>query len=103
LERGLPARIKSIMHDTAVIQALCNEVEKVAIEHGAKSVLTVALEVPDSEHFRAEHMQETFEFFRGASPLLRNTNLEFRYSNQLSDDEIILRDIELDLPDEEQE
>jgi Zn finger protein HypA/HybF involved in hydrogenase expression len=91
------------MHDTAVIQALCNQVEKVAIENGARSVLTVALEVPNSEHFKTEHMQETFDFFRNASPLLKNTNLEFRYSNALSDDEVILRDIELDLPDEEPE
>jgi Zn finger protein HypA/HybF involved in hydrogenase expression len=91
------------MHDTAVIQALCNQVEKVAIENGARSVLTVALEVPNSEHFKTEHMQETFDFFRSASPLLKNTNLEFRYSNALSDDEVILRDIELDLPDEEPE
>jgi Zn finger protein HypA/HybF involved in hydrogenase expression len=91
------------LHDTAVVQALCNQVEKIAIENGAKSVVTVALEVPNSEHFRSHHMQETFEFFRGASPLLRNTNLEFRYSAELQEDEMILRDIELDLPDEEPE
>ena len=91
------------MHDTAAVQALCNQIEQVAIENGARSVLTVALEVPNSEHFRAEHMKETFEFFRNASPLLRNTKLQFRYSDHIGDDEMILRDIELDLPDEEPE
>ena len=91
------------MHDTSVIQALCNEIEKLAIENRATSVLTVALEVPDSEHFRAEHMRETFEFFRNASPILRDANLEFRYSDKLKDDEIILRDVELDLLDQEPE
>ena len=89
------------MHDTAAIQALCKEVEQIAIEHNARSVLTVALEVPNSDHFRAEHMQETFSFFRGASRFLENTNLEFRYSDDLSDDEMILRDVQLDIPDQE--
>jgi len=91
------------MHDTALIQALCDEVEQMAYERGAKSVLRVALEVPDSAHFSAEHMQETFELFRVASPLLRDTRLEFRHSNAVLDREMILRDVELELPDQDQD
>ena len=91
------------MHDTAVIQAVCDEVEQIAYEQGAISVLRVALEVTDSSHFSPEHMQETFEIFRGSSPLLRDTKLEFRYTDAVLDKELILRDVELELPDQEQD
>jgi len=91
------------MHDTAVIQALCDKVEQMAYERGAKSVLRIALEVPDSTHFTPEHMQETFDLFRGSSPLLRETKLEFRYTETVPDREMILRDVELELPDQDQD
>jgi hypothetical protein len=49
-------------------------------------------------HFTAQHMQETFELFRQASPLLHETKLELRQSSQCLPDEVLLRDVELELP-----
>lgn len=88
------------MHELTVIQAVCKEVEAIAEEHKAKEVLRVVLEVSDSSHMISDHLEETFLIFREASPLLRNTRIEFRQSGDPTAEEIVLRDVELEIDDE---
>lgn len=85
------------MHELSVIQAVCKEVEAIAEEHKAKEVLRVVLEVSDLSHMSSDHLEETFLVFREASPLLRNARIEFRQSSDPKSEEILLRDVELEI------
>jgi Zn finger protein HypA/HybF involved in hydrogenase expression len=88
------------MHELSVIQAVLKEVEVIAEDHKAKEVLRVVLEVSDLSHMSSDHLEETFLIFREASPLLRNATIEFRQNSDPKADEIILRDVELEIDDE---
>jgi Zn finger protein HypA/HybF involved in hydrogenase expression len=85
------------MHDTAIVQSLCNQVEQLAHKHGAHKVVRITLEVGEEFELSPDHMKETFLTFRGASPLLRETEIDFRKSPRLHDHEMILRDTELEI------
>lgn len=85
------------MHDSFLIHALCRQVEEIAHKERATRVLRIVIEVGDLSHFTAEHMQDTFEIFRLASPLLRTAELEFRGSSSGGD--VVLRDVEMEIPD----
>lgn len=88
------------MHELTIIQAVCKEVETIAEEHNAKEVLRVVLEVSDLSHMASDHLEETFLIFREASPLLRNARIEFRQNPDPTSEEIVLRDVELEIGDE---
>jgi hydrogenase nickel incorporation protein HypA/HybF len=86
------------MHDSSVIQAICCKVEQIAQENGARKVTRIVLEVGDLSHFTEDHMQDTFRIFREGHPVLREAKLEIRSSGSV--DDVYLRDVELELPDE---
>jgi Zn finger protein HypA/HybF involved in hydrogenase expression len=88
------------MHELSIIQAVCKEVEAIADEHKAKNVLRVVLEVSDLSHMKSEHLKETFIIFREASPVLKNAEIEFRQNANPTLDEIILRNIEMEIGDD---
>ncbi|HSE43532.1 MAG TPA: hydrogenase/urease maturation nickel metallochaperone HypA [Acidobacteriota bacterium] len=88
------------MHELSVIQSVCKEVEAIAEDHKAKNVLRVVLEVSDLSHMNSHHLKETFLLFRQANPLLRNTEIEFRQNSDPTVDEIVLRDVELEISDD---
>lgn len=87
------------MHETSAVQALCRQVEEIARQHEALSVQRILLEFGASPHLTPEHVRESFEMFRTLSPLLKNTEIEFRESPDVAPDEIVLRDIEMEVPE----
>jgi Zn finger protein HypA/HybF involved in hydrogenase expression len=88
------------MHELSVIQAVCKEVEAIAEQYRAKNVLRVVLQVSDLSHMNSYHLKETFLLFREASPLLKNAEIEFRQNTDPAIDEIVLRDVELEIADD---
>jgi Zn finger protein HypA/HybF involved in hydrogenase expression len=85
------------MHELSMISALCRKVEEIALEHEASKVVRIVLETNDPEHMmEPEHLRDVFVIFRESSPLLKDTVIEFRKSDQIAPHEIILRDVELE-------
>ncbi len=87
------------MHDLTLIGALCNQIEELAQRHNARKVIRIILEIGEDFAFAPEHFQETFLFFNAENPLLHETQLEFRKTPAFSGNEIILRDVELEVPE----
>lgn len=87
------------MHETSAVQALCRQVEEIARQHGASSVRSILLEFGASPHLTPEHVRESFEMFRTLSPLLKETKIDFRESPDVAPDEVVLRDIEMEVPE----
>lgn len=87
------------MHETSAVQALCRQVEEIARQHGAVSVQRILLEFGVSPHLTPEHVRESFEMFRTLSPLLKETRIEFRESPELAPEEVVLRDVEMEVPE----
>lgn len=83
------------MHDYALLENLCLQLESLARSNGAQEIARILLEIGPSSHHTPEHMQDTFELLRGSSPLLQNAKIEFRISPELQAEELILRDVEL--------
>ncbi|MCI0441693.1 hydrogenase maturation nickel metallochaperone HypA [bacterium] len=88
------------MHELGIIQSVCKEVQAIAEDYKAKEVVRVVLEVSGLSHMNSHHLEDTFSLFREASPLFRNTKIEFRQNSNPSETEIILRDVELEIEDE---
>ena len=86
------------MHELSIIEDLSRKVETLAKQHKASRVVRLVLEINVESHLASEHLQETFVTFRGASPLLQDTEIEFRKSEGIQGDEILLRDVELEVP-----
>lgn len=87
------------MHETSAVQALCRQVETIAAQHGAVRVHRILLEFGVSPHLTPEHIRESFEMFRTLSPLLQDALIEFRESADLAPEEVVLRDIEMEVPE----
>lgn len=86
------------MHEFSVIQALCDQVEKIAQQNGAIKVLRIVVEVRDGSHFANDHLQELFGMLRTTSPLLAESKVEVRRSNAIEGEDVFLRDVELEVP-----
>ena len=87
------------MHELSVIQALCRQVEEIAQRHNATKVARIVLELGEISHWTPEQLEETFLLFRSVHPLLAETELKFRKSPAIRDETILLRDVEMEVPD----
>ena len=88
------------MHDISLIEPLCDRVEQIAHQNKASKVLRIVLEVGEDFDFSPDHFQETYLMLSGQTPLLRDAQLEFRKVSGIHGHEMVLRDVELEVPDE---
>lgn len=66
------------MHELSIVQALCDQVKEVAISHGAQKVVRIVIEVGELSNVVPELLQTAFAVFREAEPLLENAEIESR-------------------------
>ena len=90
------------MHDISIIEPLCKNLDKIARENNAQKVVRIVLEVGEDFDFTPEHFQETFLMLSSETPLLRDAQLEFRKVPGLHDHEMILRDVEMEIPEQDE-
>lgn len=88
------------MHEFSILKNLCDQVLRLASDHRAERVSRIVVEVGEQMHGTPEHWQETFSIFRETNPLLAETQLEFRVSPDLKGEEMLLRDVELDITED---
>jgi Zn finger protein HypA/HybF involved in hydrogenase expression len=91
------------MHDISVIEPLCKKLEQIASENKAQKVVRIVLEVGEDFDFTPEHFQETLLLLSNETPLLRDAKLEFRKVPGFHDHEMILRDVELEVPEQDEQ
>jgi Zn finger protein HypA/HybF involved in hydrogenase expression len=88
------------MHELMIIQDVFRKVENIAREHRARKVIRFVLEVNGLSHHGPDQLKEAFKTFREISPLLKEAEIEFRESAD-SEEEVFLRDVELEVPEDE--
>lgn len=87
------------MHEFSMLKDLCDQVLRLATNHRADRVIRIVVEMGDRMHGTPEHWMETFTIFRETHPLLSETQLEFRHSPELKGEQMLLRNVEMDIPE----
>lgn len=91
------------MHEFSMLQAMCRQLEELAYLHRATGIVRIVLQIGPSTHLTPEHLLESFQVFRESNPLLCKTVVEIRPVPTLPPEEIILRDVELEVPEAQDE
>lgn len=66
------------MHEVSIMQALFRQLEELCQRHGATRVVSAAVEVGELSNVVPELLVQAFEAFRPVEPLLAESRLELR-------------------------